>query len=455
MSLDLYQRETAERVSSMPLVREPEAGAWDGFARGAGLYTMQGLAYTARGIDLLGSVGPIAQDAFTGGTTAQEKYFREHDEVWGSAVDHWTPKPNEVGVAAQVTGELLSMLPQVIASPALAVTSMTMRTGEDLVKKGVDWKPALATGLTQGAGLGLGIWMPIIGQNLWQRMVVGGAGFNLLQGVTTRAASGMILEGTPAAEDFKAFDGTALTLDVLLGLGFGGMVHLSPAARAQGAEVWGRIQSWAEALSPTQKAAIGTLRLAQHMNVDSAPGVPAGAADVEAHVARVRTAIEQLERGQPVEVANLPEPRFEADHSRVAEMGRRADELVQQAERVRKAEGLPEIQEPAARVEAPREPATESEAPAAKPGGTEPPPPRGPRGADAAGAEGTNPLRLEAERIANEQPDLAIRTGEDADGTPVTKSARAYLDDVRKQAAAAREDVKLFEIAAQCLFGGT
>ncbi len=351
MSFDLYEPETADRLARLAPVKEPEAGAWDGFARGAGLVTMRNLARAGRAIDLAGSVGPIAKDAISGGTEAQDRYFKEHDEVWGSAVDSWTPRPNEVGVAGQIVGELASMLPLVIASPALAVGSMQLGTAEDLVRKGVDATKAQAVGAVQGAGLGLGIWMPIIGQNLWQRLVVGGAGFNLLQGVATRAGSELILEGTPQAEEFKTFDGQSITLDTLMGAAFGAVVHLSPGARAQGAEAWKRIEAWAEGLTPTQKSAIVALRLAQHLNVDSAPGVPATPADVEAHVNRVRTAIEQLERGQPVEVSDIAEPHFQPDPARLKEMSQRADELTAASRTVARAEDLEVPEQKALRID--------------------------------------------------------------------------------------------------------
>jgi hypothetical protein len=450
VSLDLFAQATEDRVRSMPALRasEADAGIFDGFVRGVGLSTMRGFARTGSAIDMMGAVGPIVQDAITGGTTAQDRYFREHDEVWGSAVDHWTPKPNEVGVAGQVVGDVISMLPTVIASPALAVATAQIGTGEELVKKGVDAGRAEAVGAVQGAGLGLGIWMPILGRNLWERVVVGGAAANAVQGIATRGASQVILEGTPAADEFKAFDGQSLTLDVLLGAAFGTLAHLSPAQRAQGEAVWKRIQSWAEDLTPTEKSAIATLREAQHMNVDSAPGRPQAPADVQAHVERVKTAIEQLERGQPVEMADLPEPRFDPEEMRWAQAEKRAQQLETQAERVRKAEGIPEM-----KTEEPAPAPKESEAPAAKPGGTEPPPPRGSRPGEAAGAEGPDPLRMEAERILAEQPDRSVRVGIAANGEPITKTLKQYHEEAMAESKRLQDEVGLYEVAASCLLG--
>lgn len=446
MPLDLYQAETLDRVSSLPPATSIEPGAWDGFVRGTGLATMRGFAKTGRAIDLLGSVGPIMKDAVTGGTELQDRYFKEHDEVFGRAVDYWTPKPNEVGAAAEVVGSLVSMLPTVIASPALAVGSAQLDIAEDLVRKGVDATRAQAVGAAQGVGLGLGIWMPILGRNLWERVLVGGAGFNLVQGAATRGASEVILQGTPAAGDIKAFDGEALTLDALLGLAFGGIAHISPSQRAQGKAVWDRIGGWAKNLQPSEVDAIATLRQAQHLNVDSTPGQPVDAAAVGAHVDRVRAAIDQLVNDRPVDVEGMPASQMEPD-GRFVEADKRAEALVAEGERVRTEEGLP--------------PTPETEGPPAPTIRAEPPPPRGEGGEAPARPEAkpegetkvVDPLSLEADRIAAEQPDRAIRIGSNPDGTPIVKTTKQFLEDARADMKKARDDAKLFEVAAGCMLG--
>ncbi len=313
MSLDLFQQEGNERLTALPPVQNVDPGMFDGFVRGTGLATMKGFAKAARAVDLLGAIGPITQDAFTGGTEAQDKYFAEHDAIFGRAVDYWTPRSNEIGMAGEVMGGLMSVLPQVIVSPGLAVATTQLGTAEDLANVGVTTGKAQAVGAVQGLTLGTGIWMPILGKNLWQRAVIGGAGFNLVQGTGARAASGAILEGTPAADMFKAFDGEAMTLDVLMGLAFGGLVHYSPAQRAQGAKAWDSIEAWAKNLKPSDKAAIATLRDGQHLNLDSTPGKPVSDVDIEAHVNRMRAAIDQIATDQPVAVEDIRVPRRTAD----------------------------------------------------------------------------------------------------------------------------------------------
>lgn len=337
MSLDLYKRETAERMMSLRPVQVPEPDAFDGFVRGTGMYAMRTLAKAGSAIDLLGAVGPIAQDAFTGGTEAQDRYFKEHDEVFGSAIDYWTPKPGEVGAAGEVAGTLLGTLPLVLASPSLTVGTTQISTAEELVKKGVDAEKAQVVGGVQALGLGLGIYVPIFGQSLWQRMLLGGAGFNVIQGATMRGASGVILEGTPAADEFKAFDPKMLTLDFLLGLGFGAINHLSPAQRAEGAKTWARMHEWGKSLKPSDIDALATLRQAQHANVDTLPGRPADAGDLQTHVDRLRKATEQVLRGESVNVSDMPAGKFDPVPERFVEAAKRADVLALEAAAVAKA----------------------------------------------------------------------------------------------------------------------
>lgn len=441
MSLDLFREGMDNRLSNFRPLPKPEPGMFDNFL-GAGTVAMQGFAEAGRAIDLAGSVGPIVHDAITGGTERQDRYFKEHDEVFGGAVKHWTPKPDEVGVAGQVVGKLLSTLPLVLTSPALAVGTAGLTAAEDLAAKGVSPAKATAVGMVQGAGLGLGIWMPILGANGWQRIALGGAGFNVLQGVATRGASGVILTDTPAAEDFKAFDPEAMTLDVLLGAAFGAFAHLSPAQRAQGAAAWERIGKWGKDLNPSEVDAAATLRQAQHINVDSVGGKPADLPDIEAHVNRMRTALDQFGRDQPIHVEDMPAPKVEAD-GRFAQAGTRAEQLAKMAENARVAEGLPPPDNipdlPTAKVV--EKAASDASAQAQRPEGQE------------GAGKAADPLAQAAERFVVDNAELQVRVGQSADGEPVTMTAKQYLEQSRAEAAKMREDAPLFQVAARCLFG--
>lgn len=341
MSLDLYEKESLERLSSFTPVEQPEAGTFDGFARGAGLATMRGFAKTGRALSMAAAAVPVIIDAFGDGTELQDKYFKWHDETFGNAVDYWTPRPNEVGVAGEITGQLLSAIPTLVASPSALVASTQLSVAEDLVREGVDAGKAQAVGAVQAAGLGIGIYVPVLGKTLAQRVLLGGAGFNVLQGAVTRGISGEMLEGTAAEGEFRAFDGQALTLDVLLGAAFGTLTHLSPSQRAQGQEFLDKLSELGKTLDPSQVDALATMRQAQHLNADSLPARPIDETSVEAHVQRTRQALEQVSRNEPVNVTELPAPKLEADPVRMEENAARASYLIREAERVRAEEGIP------------------------------------------------------------------------------------------------------------------
>lgn len=433
MSLDLYEKEISEKVSSLGLTTMPETSAWDGFARGTAQSAMQTFAKAGRAASM--GVGGIV--SIGAGTELQDSYFRWHDDTFGDAVDFWTPKPGEVGVAGQITGQLLATLPLLIASPTATIAATELGVAEDLARKGVDSDKAVATGVVQGAGLALGIYVPILGQTLSQRVLLGGAGFNLFQGVTTRAASELILEGSAAAADYQAFDPTALTLDVLMGAMFGGVAHLSPTMRAQGAEFLKGLEN----VEPSKRDAVMVMRQAQHINADSLPGKPTSPQDVTAHVERTRQALDQLARDQRVDVSDVPEGRYEIDEPRIQEMAQRADELVRVADDVRKNEGLPEFRE--------------TEAPPA-PRGAEPPPPRsdeGRPGGESAKGEAPDPAVLEAKRFADERGDVEITVGRDVDGQPTKMKVKDFLAESDEAVKLANDDAKLFEVAARCMLG--
>tara|TARA_R110000868_G_scaffold411755_1_gene708893 strand:- start:3776 stop:10798 length:7023 start_codon:yes stop_codon:yes gene_type:complete len=315
--LDLYQDQTNENLAQLKPVQDVEPGIFANFFSGAGSLTMQGLAKVGRAASMgafgavSGLLNPVlSPGTFPGTTVARDTFFKWHDDVFNRAVERWTPNPNEVGLAGEIVGSLIPTLMTILAGPAgpaAAVATTQLGTAEDLARKYPDVSATKANlvGAVQGAGLGFGIWMPILGQTLAQRVLVGGAGFNVLQGAAMRGVSGAILSDTKAANDFKALEGKALTIDFLLGMAFGGGTHLIPSQRQQGAEAWKKIDAWAKTLKPSEIDALMVLREGQHINEDSLPGKPATGADLSVHVDRMRQAINDLASDKPVDVEHI------------------------------------------------------------------------------------------------------------------------------------------------------
>ncbi|CAB4223351.1 hypothetical protein UFOVP1670_28 [uncultured Caudovirales phage] len=309
MSLDLYQDQLVENVGQLTPTTELEPNFWEGFGTGVAKLPMRAGAAAYRTGAIALSTIPLATEkaynAVTGKTSTlmSDRFFKSMDDVGTSAVDYWTPKANEVGLAGQMVGSLLSILP---VGPIAALSAQDV--GVDLVKQGVSPGKAAAVGGVQAAGLLAGMWMPMLGTNLWQRALVGGAGANVAQGFVTAAASETILAGTPAKDMYDAFSLKDRAIDAVLGLHFGVAAHLIPGWRQESEHAWRVVADWAKGMSPSEVASVATLREAQHLNADSTPGIPVGPQDIEAHVQRMRTAIDQMVKGEPVNIENIKTP---------------------------------------------------------------------------------------------------------------------------------------------------
>lgn len=511
MSLELFPQENANAMASFGFTQIREPGAFDGFAKGVGYGFMRSMAEAGRAVSMLGAVGPMLQDTDKygqrGGTEAVDRYFKRHDDIFNRAVEYWTPKRSEVGVAGDVVGQLLGTIPLLVASPAALVGKTQMSVGEDLVRKGVDAGKAGAVGAVQGAGLALGVWMPVLGTSLATRALVGGAAANVTQGMATRAASGAILEGTPGAAEFKAFDPAAVTIDALLGIAFGGVAHLSPAQRAQGEAAWKKIAEWTGTFKPSDVDALATLKQAEHLNVESQPGRAATAEDIAKHHAAMKQAIDDLLNDRPVNVEALTEgARFLPDADRMRFAKDMADELNAQAKGMVESEMLAQV----ARLEAEGKPgfirsaeevlalkaAAESptlhpdidlaiqiarrpgfmrtaderlmldsvlkgraqdvirmpDAMRATPEGASTPGAR----PDAPGSQSTEVdlIRTAAEEYAIERPDVRMEFVDDAGAVHKNIDAKEYLERSYAEAEKFREQASLMEVASRCYLAG-
>ncbi len=405
---ELVPREN-EQLQANALVtpaQPPDASAFDGFASGTGQYAMRSLAETARAISLAGAAIPITVDALTGSTVRQDAYFEAHDGIFQSAVEHWTPAPGDVGVAGEITGQLVGGALQAIVSPALLVATEALTAAEDLTRSGVDPGTAAAVGSIIGTGTAVGVKLPFLGDTLAKRVATGAAG-NVAQGVATEGAAGAVLSATgnsEQAQQFDAFDLRARVLDVALGVAFGGLAHIE-AGRAP-------------EITAEQKDALLTANQARHMEQDTMPGKPASDADTSAHVDAMGTAVDQLLRGERVRVdGSTPYVDSHPDFARAQHYDDTADQMSLFA-----AEELPPV-----------EPVRVAEAEIR--------------------ADATDPLAAFADDVLLREPELRMSTDTlDADGNPVTVRVADLLQEARERKAFWGErSTQIFQAAADCL----
>ena len=279
-------RLAAEAPQPAPTPDPP--GMFHNFWSSAGNYAMRGMAEAGRALSMAGAVVPVVADKLIGSdnrsTSLTDRYFKAHDDYFGAAVDYWTPKPEEVGAAGQITGSLAAGIVQFLANPALVVGTSMLSTSEDLVRKGVPADAALVAGDVAGLATAAGIALPIFGKGLASRVATG-AGGNLATNIPQAAITQQIVTaaGKPElAQDFDPWDVRARTVDVLLGAVFGAKAHFDARVR--------------DALMATNAA--------RHIESASLPVRGADDAQLTQAVDSTRLAIDQMSRG---EVVNVPE----------------------------------------------------------------------------------------------------------------------------------------------------
>ncbi len=305
------QQALAEDARLNPISTEQVTpGAFTGTAKGVGMGVMKGGARVGQFVGLAGAVVPMAIDKITegdnfSGKSLTDSYFEGLDATVNRAADYWTPSHSEVGKVGQVLGGLSEIILPMLAgggNPAATATmvagSQTAGTGTDLVKQGVDGNTAAKVAAIQGLSAYAGFKIPFLGSSLTTRMGSGVAG-NLVTNAGGAAVQSRVLKGAGYDEQAKQFDplnGEARAIDVLTGMVFGGFAHWS-AGRAQ--------------LKPTEVDAVLTANNAKHFQEDTAPGVPLNAGSSAAPQTALETAIEQMMRGERVNVADtITEAQF-------------------------------------------------------------------------------------------------------------------------------------------------
>lgn len=296
--------------------------AFEGVGAGVGQGLMRGGAKVGKAVALAGSVAPIAADALTGGTDAQDWYFENVvDEVGGDAVDYWTPNAGEVGTVGQVLGSLGEIVLPLMAgagNPSLLAGTTQLNVGAELVEKGVDADTAGAVSTIAGGATALGAWLPFFGKSLAQRVGMNAAA-NVALGAAERGAEGAVLAGAgydQLAAQYDPFDMQAAAVDALTGAAFGAIyrgdapdlpsaVFGEDLAKRIDSAVGGVMESLGTGMKPSDVDAAFAARNVKQFQIDSAPGRPVDADSWSAHGRAQETAMRQMLNGEPVDVGGL------------------------------------------------------------------------------------------------------------------------------------------------------
>ena len=259
----------------------------------------KGSASLFRGAAMAGAVAPIAYDyLFNDDTEAQDWYFKNVvDDPYNSAQNYYKPDGGIVGTGGNVLNSVVEMLPQFVGGGASLVVSTQMNTAIDLVNEGVDAATAQGVGAAMGIGTGVGVWLPVVGKTVAQK-IVGSALLNPLVNMVSRGVSGAVLESQgyeKQAEQYDAFDMQSIATDAIMGAVFGGVDVM---ARGADAPIdWNVIPQKAKDQIAAAKSYISRTQ-------ETAPGKPVDIKAQNAHLDAIDTAVTQVIEGKRVDVAD-------------------------------------------------------------------------------------------------------------------------------------------------------
>ncbi len=265
---------------------------------------------------LEGAAAMLLPEPKFGGKVDVTSAERSSQETLGQgtadAVMELRPDPASVGMAGQIIGEAAAILPRTAAAAlmggpiagAVAAGAPAGYSGKQVgMAEGLDESTATLKGVIDATTVGVGAVLPAA---RFVKPVLGdfaiAVGANVALGAAGRGLTGELLEGggyIAQAAQYKAMDATAIAVDAVLGAAFFGI---------------GRASMRAPTTEQVQAAL--TENNAQHFDVGTAPGVPTTPRAAVAHQEALRTAIEQISRGEPV---TLPESIHSADFLRAAD----------------------------------------------------------------------------------------------------------------------------------------
>lgn len=246
-------------------------------------------------------------------TNELDRYLRQAP---ATVTADMTPDPYTTGTIGQILYSLVGVgVPAAagtvfggpVGGAALAGSFTAVGTATDLTQQGVDPGTAAGAALFEGGLMAAGVGLPAaIGGKVALNTLLYGPGVNVAQSIIAGQGTGAWLESqgySELADRYATYDAEMLAADIVLGAAFG-------YAGARGARVP------REPIARPSTAVVDTAHVAldqRHIEVDTAPGIPANLAAVKSHNANLQAATEALLDGRqvvtaPPEGAFVPKP---------------------------------------------------------------------------------------------------------------------------------------------------
>lgn len=414
--------------------------AGKGFMRGA--TDIAGAVTLATG----GLVGLMEGGLFDHG--ASDSVFKFYEDVIEPAQDYWTPDPESVSTADNIVGGIAGIAPALMlgpgAIPALVGTS-TFGTAVDLVEQGVEPELATGIGILGGVATGFMVKIPASGRTI--KETFGLALTNPIIGAlqTEVQAKALEITGHPdIAKSFDPFDPTGRSIDLALGVIFGGMGHYARARTKLPVQINDAVDTATEVQAVTKSDIVKGENRFTHENA-------------------LNDSITKLVDGEKVDIINeVQGVEFKATTPDADAMAIRKghkewlNDLPEEGKAILETVD-PETAPILADSEITRELLVEGVEPTGEASvGLEPERGTGEHIRTKGTPLGAVPeaLATSVDSFVDAKPETLVFTGLDEAGEPVTQKARQYIDDAKTEVDTATKRESLYEMAAECLMRG-
>jgi hypothetical protein len=220
------------------------------------------------------------------------------------------PDPATTGIALQTLhglGEMASTMVMTAGAANPAVTALALAATEapadyqEQLDRGVAGGTAAKLAALHGLFSGAGATVPMVFGSALATRLLTGATSNIAFGTVGRTADSSILRNdgyTEMADQQQVFDRSQMLVDLVMGLGFGGIHHLlTPTGMQEMPKITNAMQNDS---TMRDSALYAELAIKDRK---SGPGVPVTPGDMNAHMAAHDRALDNLEAGEHVNVA--------------------------------------------------------------------------------------------------------------------------------------------------------